>query len=147
MTATQARAKHTRMISLHPRRSTVNAFLARIAHGSHSGRVLNLALQRAVSLILILALIAGVQMRLVPMAMTSLDMRMAKMASDDSGACKGCAPGKMPVRDCDAICAAIVAVLDNFGEPSRVARPALWARSNDPLRLHSFTPDTDPLRS
>jgi hypothetical protein len=109
--------------------------------------VLNPVLQRAVRLILVLALLAGAQTRVMPMAMPAVDSSMAGMPAGGSDACKGCAPGKMIVQDCDAICATVVAVLDDPREISRVALPALWAWSNDPLRRYSLTPDTGPPRS
>ena len=127
--------------------AALNAVLAPRTDALHSKRVVDSVFRRALSLVLILALSLGVQMRVLPMAMPAAGSSMAGMPSGGSDACKGCAPATMSVQDCGAICATVVAVLDDPRQPSRVAVPALWAWSNDPLRHHSLTPDTGPPRS
>jgi len=124
--------------------------LASIAGAAHSRRVLNPLLRRAAILVTILALLAGIQMRVTPMPMAaaSPDSGMAGMVSDmGSGACKGCMPDKMAAADCGAICATIVAVLDFMPLSSPIAAPSAWAWSNDPTRAHGAKPDTAPPRS
>ena len=123
------------------------ARLAQPTCPAHSERVLDLVFRRAVSLVLILALSAGMQMRLMPMVMALPDTSMAGMTSDGSDACKGCAPGKMAGADCDAICATTVALLDNVQALPRVSAPPLRIWANDLLRTYSPIPDTDPPRS
>jgi len=110
--------------------------------------MLNLLPRRATILVVILALLAGVQMRIMPMAMALPDSDMAGMASDmGSGTCKGCMPGKMAVADCSAICTAIVAVIDCVQPTAPIDAPSPWAWSNEPLRAHSLDPDDAPPRS
>lgn len=97
---------------------------------------------------MILALGAGTQMRIMPMAMASPGAGVAGMASDmGSGPCKGCIPGKMTVIDCGALCATIVAVVDVTPSPLRHAAPMAWLWSNEPTRSRSCEPDTTPPRS
>ena len=96
---------------------------------------------------MILALLAGVQTRLMPMAMASPGTDMAGMASHGgSHDCKGCVPLKMTVRDCGAVCAMMVAVVDGMQAFSIIVRCSGWAWSNEPLQLHSPKPDTAPPR-
>jgi len=109
--------------------------------------VLNLLLRRAAILVTILALLAGFQMRVMPMAMAAPGSGMAGMASDvGSGPCKGCTPGKA-VGDCGVLCATLVAVLDVMPLSSPIAGPSAWAWSNDPVQAHSAQPDAAPPRS
>jgi len=108
----------------------------------------NLLLRRATILVAILALLAGVQMRFMPMAMALPDSDMAGMASDmGSGTCEACMPDKMAAADCSVICAAIVAVLDFMPLSSPIAAPSAWVWSNDPTRAHGAKPGTAPPRS
>jgi hypothetical protein len=110
--------------------------------------MLHTLLRRAAALVMILALVAGVQMRVMPMAMGSPATAMAGMASDGGGGgCKGCLPGKAAVSDCGVLCAALVAVVDVTPSLFRSAAPSAWAWSSDLTRSRSCAPDTAPPRS
>lgn len=108
----------------------------------------NLLLRRATILVAILALLAGVQMRAMPMAMALPDSHMAGMASDlGAGTCKACMPGKMAITDCSVLCAAIVAVIAGVQPTAPIDAPSPWAWSNELLRAHGVGPDDAPPRS
>jgi hypothetical protein len=71
---------------------------------------------------LILAFLVGGQIGVVSMA--SPNMSMAGMASDlDPGPCKGCAPGKMTVTDCGAVCVSMAAVVPSLPVSFAIAGP------------------------
>jgi hypothetical protein len=109
--------------------------------------MLQALVRRAAILVIILALVASVQIRVIPMAMGSSAADMAGMASENGvGACKGCLPGKMTVPDCGALCATMVAVIDVA--PSFLCNTALsaWPWSSDPTRSHRCAPATAPPR-
>ena len=80
--------------------------------------MLQALVRRAAILVIILALVASVQIRVIPMAMGSSAADMAGMASENgAGACKICLPGI-----------------------------SAWPWSSDPTRTHSCAPDTAPPR-
>jgi hypothetical protein len=95
---------------------------------------------------LILAFLVGGQIGVMPMV--SPDMSMTGMASDsDSGPCKGCAPGKISLADCGAVCVPMAAVVPSLPVSFAIAGPPHWTWSDESAQRSSVAPDTAPPRS
>jgi hypothetical protein len=95
---------------------------------------------------LILAFVIGGQIGVMSMGPPS--MSMAAMASDaDSGPCKGCAPSKMIVGDCGAVCVSLVGVVPSLPVSFAIAGTPTWTWSDEPAQRGSLAPDTAPPRS
>jgi hypothetical protein len=95
---------------------------------------------------LILAFLVGGQIGV--MSMASPSMSMTGMASGvDPGPCKGCAPSKMSIADCGAVCISMTAVVPSLPVSFAIAGPPAWTWADESAQRSSFAPDTAPPRS
>ena len=126
--------------------SATFACLAGVAAAAHSAWMLRTPLRRAARLLLILAFLVGGQVGV--MSMAAPGMAMTAMASDvDPGPCKGCAPSKMTIADCGAVCVSMVAVVPSLPASFAIAGRPAWTWSDESAQRCSRAPDSAPPRS
>jgi hypothetical protein len=104
-------------------------------------------IRRATTLLLILAILAGPGAGFISMATAAPAMNMADALPDGEDDCKGCAPAKMAIADCGAICISLVAIIQPVAAFSADATFPMWRWSDESIRHRATEPPTTPPRS
>jgi hypothetical protein len=109
--------------------------------------VLRLTARKLLSLLLLVALIAGGEgFASMAMPMPAGGQQMAGMQQPDMS-CKACGGTTMPASPCDALCAALPAIDAVVAAPSSVGLHERWIVRADVGATHFVTPDTSPPRT
>jgi hypothetical protein len=108
------------------------------------GRIL---IRRTLSLLLVLALVAGTASGAVAATLASPAMAMTGMAAGGDDGCPGCTPDKMAVGDCGVVCVVAVAIVQPPASlPAGTGLPA-WGWRDNAVRSDTIEPATAPPRS
>jgi hypothetical protein len=109
--------------------------------------VLRLTAKKLLSLLLLMALIAGGEgFASMAMPMPAGGPQMANMQKADVS-CKACGGATMPASPCDTLCAALPAIDAAIPAPSGAGSHERWIVRSDDGATHFISPDTSPPRA